>query len=67
MTDKKKVVDAPIPDKSDTDKELQQLVTSIPDPLLRTYASALLLINDVGSEEARLNAIGDGMLTDMML
>lgn len=61
MADKEKTADA-----SDVDKEVRQLITSIPDPLQRTFASTLLLIDNVGSQEARLDAIGDAMLIDMM-
>lgn len=61
MSDKEKSPDAP-----DTDAEVRKLITSIPDPHVRVLAAAMLLTEDIGSQEARLDAIGDAMLIDMM-
>lgn len=61
MSDKEKSPDAP-----DTDAEVRKLITSILDPHVRTLAAVMLLTEDIGSQEARLDAIGDAMLIDMM-
>lgn len=54
------------PSVPDTDAEVKKLITSIPDPNVRILAATMLLTENIGSQEARLDAIGDAMLIDMM-